>query len=238
MKRIFTFGKIDYHNTGRKNNLVTVEMEYTTESDKKRFSVSANVWNHIHTDIIAGGQCLDTIAPYINDPVYSEILRLWKSYHLNDMHPECEHQAALGWREKAREEVTLYHWKLTSAAMDEKRKAERTAMRALKNGLAIAPSKKQVFFANLPYTITTHENNIPGSNARYYEPQKRLYPGAMGHTETKLLGWLQETDHPDGILCKPCPVCGYRYGSSWIYFPIPEQDEKIILNLLKTGGIE
>lgn len=30
----------------------------------------------------------------------------------------------------------------------------------------------------------------------------------------KALGWLRENEHPDGILCKPCPVCGYKYGTS------------------------
>ena len=238
MKRTFNFGKIDYNHTGRKENLVTVEMEYKTDGEKKRFSVSANVWNRLHTDIVAGGQCLDRIAKHMKDPLYFEILRLWEKYHLNDMHAECEHQASLGWREKAKEEVTLYHWKLTTTAISEKRKAEQAAKSALQNGVVFAPSKKQVFFATLPYNITTHTAEITGSNARYYEPQKALYQGATGHTETKRLGWLRETEHPDGILCKPCPVCGYQYGTGWNYFPIPEQDEKIIMDLLKNGGSE
>lgn len=238
MKRTFNFGKIDYYNNGRKENLVTVEMEYKTDGCKKRFSVSANVWNGIHTDTVAGGQCLDTIAPYINDPVYSEILRLWELYHLNDMHPECKHQSALGWREKAKQKVTLYHWRLTSAARDERRAAEKAATRALQTGETFTPNARQTFIYSLPSDLTTHTETIPGENAKYYEPQKRLYPGATGHTEEKLLGWLRKTEHPDGILGKPCPVCGYKYGSSWVYFPIPEQDEKIIINLLKTGGIE
>lgn len=111
MKKIFDFGKIDYTGTGRK------------------------------TDIVAGGQCLDIIARYIKTPLFKEIYRLWKLYHLNDMHPECEHQAAQGW---------------------------------------------------------THEH-----------------------------------EHSRGILGKPCPVCGYKYGHGWNYFPIPEQDEQAIYKLLE-----
>ena len=238
MKRTFDFGKIDYYNNGRKENLVTVEMEYKTDGDKKRFSVSASVWNRIHTGIVAGGQCLDRIAQYIHDPVYSEIVRLWELYHLNDMHPECEHQAALGWREKAREKVTLYHWRLTRAAQDEKRAAEKAAVSALQTGETFTPNARQIFMYSLPHNLTTHTATIPGDNAAYYEPQKALYPGATGHTETKALGWLRETEHPDGLLCRSCPVCGYKYGSEWKYFPIPENDEKIILNLLQAGRIE
>ena len=62
MKKTIDFGKIDFENRGEALNRVTVEMEYRESGGKKRFSVSANVWNSRHSDIICGGQCLDTIA--------------------------------------------------------------------------------------------------------------------------------------------------------------------------------
>lgn len=230
MKKVFNFGKIDFQHTGKKCNLVTVEMEYKEDGDKKRFSVCANVWDARHHDIVAGGQCLDRIVPYMkNNPVFMEILRLWKLYHLNDMHPECEHQAAAGWNQKAAEKVTLYHWQLTREAMNEQKAAEKAAISALKAGKTFTPSERQTFFACLPYSLTTYTENIP----KYYEPKKSLYTGDGGHTETKSLGWLREDEHPEGILAKPCPVCGYKYGSSWMYFPIPKEDEEIIYSLLK-----
>ncbi len=142
MKKVFEFGKIDFRGTGKKRNLVTIEMEYKECGDKKRFSVRGCVWNARRTDIICGGQILDTIAEYVADPVFLEIHRLWRLYHLNGMHPECEHQAALGWRE--------------------------------------------------------------------------LYK-----------------EHPKAVIGKECPVCGYKYGSRWNYFPIPADDEKIIIDLLR-----
>jgi hypothetical protein len=39
--------------------------------------------------------------------------------------------------------------------------------------------------------------------------------------EKKTLGWLRPEEHPDGILCKPCPVCGYRYGTAWKTEKVP-----------------
>ncbi len=30
-------------------------------------------------------------------------------------------------------------------------------------------------------------------------------------------------EHEDGLLCKPCPVCGYQWGSSWLSKKIPEE---------------
>lgn len=232
MKKTFNFGKIDFENSGKKRNLVTVEIEYREENGKKVFSASADVWNNTHTDIICGGQCLDRIAPYINDPIFTEILRLWKLYHLNDMHPECEHQAAAGWRQKAGEKVTLYHWRMTREAHAEQKAAEKAAIIALKCGEKFKPTIKQRFFANLEYSLTTYTETPPADIAKYYEPKKPLFAGDKGHTETKTLGWLRETEHPEGLLSKACPVCGYKYGTAWKYFPIPEEDEKTIYKLL------
>ena len=88
MKQTFNFGKIDFYGCGRKINLVTIEMEYkTNNSNKKSFSVCGDVWNAKHTDVICCGQCLDTIAEYMhNNKKFNTILRLWRRYHLNDMH--------------------------------------------------------------------------------------------------------------------------------------------------------
>lgn len=237
MKRKFDFGCIDYEGRGKALNRVTVEMEYKEDGDKKRFSVSANVWNALRTNIIAGGQCLDSIAPYIDSPLYSEILRLWELYHLNDMHPECKHQHAEGWHKLASKKVTLYHWRLTREAMNEQKAAEKAAISALKAGKTFTPSEQQAFISRLSYSLTTHTDTPPADIAKYYEPKKPLYAGDTEHTETKACGWLKETEHPEGILSKACPVCGYKYGSSWVYFPIPADDEAIIYKLLKEGSL-
>ena len=39
--------------------------------------------------------------------------------------------------------------------------------------------------------------------------------------------WVRKTEHPAGLLCEPCPVCGYRYGTAWLKEEIPQdiQDE-------------
>ena len=225
MKKRFDFGGIDFEGIGKAFNRVTVDMEYKEENGKKRFSVSASVWNSRRSDIIAGGQCLDTIAPYINDPVYTEILRLWELYHLNDMHPECEHQAAAGWRNEAVKKVNLYKFTMTTEAISEQHKIKNAVIQAAKDGESLRLSKEKRLVLSLDYSITTHGDTLPETLAPYYK---------LKETETKALGWLKETEHPNGILNKPCPVCGYKYGSSWVYFPIPENDEKIIIELL--GG--
>lgn len=237
MKRTFDFGCIDFEDRGKAKNRVTVEMEYKQVGDKKAFSVSADVWNTRHSDIVCGGQCLDTIAPYVNNPMFSEILRLWKLYHLNDLHPECEHQHAAGWDKLANKKVNLYHWRMTQDALKEQRAAEKAALSALTAGETFTPTTEQAFFAGLSYSLTTWTKTPPEELAKYYEPKKPLYAGDRGHTEIKALKWLKESEHPDGLLAKACPVCGYKYGTSWVYFPIPAEDEKIIYKLLETGTL-
>ena len=172
MKRVFNFGKIDYYHTGRKTNLVEVEMSYTGKGDKKVFSVSGKIWNSRKTDIVCCGQCLDEIAEYIKTPLFKTIHRLWKQYHLNDMHPECEHQAAMGWLEKAAEEVTLYHWVLTMEAFDAKNAAEKTAIAALNAGETFTPTPGQTHMALLKYSLTTPTPTLPENISRYYKPKK------------------------------------------------------------------
>ena len=119
-----------------------------------------------------------------------------------------------------------------------KKAAEKAALTALRCGETFTPTIKQSFFASLSYYLTTHTETLPEDIAKYYEPNNPLYSGDAGHTEVKALGLLRENEHPDGILSKPCPVCGYKYGNSWIYYPIPAEDEAIICNILKTGKLK
>ena len=64
---------------------------------------------------------------------------------------------------------------------------------------------------------------LSGDQYDYYEPRKPLYAGDRGATETKMLGWLYPKDHPEGLLAKPCPVCGYKYGTAWKTEEVPQE---------------
>ena len=115
MKKTLEFGKIDYNKSGRRNCLVTVDVELRERGGEKTFaidpktkekiftgnetpkycelSICGNIWNPRKTDIYCGGQCLDEIAKYVKNPLFKEIYTLWKNYHLNGMHagtPEQE----------------------------------------------------------------------------------------------------------------------------------------------------
>lgn len=223
MKKVFNFGKIDYNGTGARRNLVTVEVEYRNEDGRDVFSACGNIWNARHTDIICGGQCLDTIAEYIKTPLFNEILRLWKQYHLNEMHPECEHQRAAGWREQANEFIKIYKFKQTHATIQEESDIKQKLLQAAKMGKAYQVTEDEQKILNMKYMIESASPTLPDDIEKYYR---------LDRTEEKMRGWVRYDEDSRGILCKPCPVCGYKYGSEWKYLPIPENDKKIILSII------
>lgn len=42
------------------------------------------------------------------------------------------------------------------------------------------------------------------------------------HNTWNMLTWVTCWEHPEGLLCKPCPTCGYKYGEAWLYEEVPE----------------
>ena len=92
MKRTITFGKIAYKSK-RKINEVTVELELRETEEGPEFAASCYVWNSRHTDAVMCGQCLDNVQPYMNgNPLFDEIVKLWKKHHLNGLNPGTPEQ--------------------------------------------------------------------------------------------------------------------------------------------------
>lgn len=116
MKTTLHFGKISYNN--RRENEVTIDVELRSRGGEPTFtyengvktptgkttpeyvelSICGDIWNRLHTDILCGGQCLDTIAYYrdqLNDPeLFDVIYDAWKCHHLNGMHAGTPEQEA------------------------------------------------------------------------------------------------------------------------------------------------
>jgi hypothetical protein len=44
----------------------------------------------------------------------------------------------------------------------------------------------------------------------------------MPDGKEKEAGWVTIDEHPEGLLNKPCPVCGYKYGSAWNREAVPD----------------
>lgn len=48
--------------------------------------------------------------------------------------------------------------------------------------------------------------------------------------QVKTAGWVKETEHPKGLLSKPCEECGYKYGSAWLFEEVPQE----VINYLES----
>ena len=227
MKKIFDFGKIDFEKRGAKRNRATVTIELKEkENGQKVFTASGSIWDAREYDIIAGGQCLDDMRPYLKGSrLFLKIFKLWEKYHLNDMRPYCEHQKALGWDKLASEKIKIYRYKMTGEAIQKRNRAEREAMDAIKTGETYQASAENLKFLSLSYIIETETETLGEDLAQLYK---------LAEIEEKAKGWTEQKEHSAGILCKPCPVCGYKYGTAWKYEEIGAEDLKTIYELF--GG--
>jgi hypothetical protein len=48
--------------------------------------------------------------------------------------------------------------------------------------------------------------------------------------------WVKWDEHVDGLLMRPCYVCGYEYGSQWLYEPLPDGLEADLETLGKEAA--
>lgn len=172
------------------------------------------------------GQCVDEIRQgelrgEWTRGMLNKLCDTWERWHLNDMRPYCIHQKCLGWDKLASKKVTLYYYKLSTEALQKQKAAEQAALAALKEGKTFTPTVEQVKYARLKYSMTS-PSELSGEAADLYVPYKSLYIGDHGSTEERTLGYLKPDEHPDGLLTKPCPVCGYKYGSAWLKEEVPE----------------
>lgn len=92
MRKVLSFGKVDYNHSGRKNCKVTIEVEL---SDDGRLSICGSIWNPRETDIYSGGQNIDQIRDLLRgSPKVERIHAVWERWHLNDMRAGSPRQQA------------------------------------------------------------------------------------------------------------------------------------------------
>ena len=88
MRRVYSFGKVAY-NGKRKINEVTLEIELRDWNGYPEFTACANVWNNVHSDVVAYEQIIDDLynefALCRNSILYKTIMKLWEKYHCQDI---------------------------------------------------------------------------------------------------------------------------------------------------------
>ncbi len=146
----------------------------------------------------------------------AKLREVWKKWHLNNMTPNCEHQVGPEWTPR---DVPRYEMTLTLDAINAKNKARDAAMAALEKGEPFTPTPEQTRMAGLTYSFLA------------LTPEPPEHYKFSGKTETRKTNWISPSEHPDGFLSKPCPVCGYKYGSAWLKREVPEEVLEWLANL-------
>lgn len=157
---------------------------------------------------------------------------IWDKWHLNDMRPYCEHMKKLGWMEHIQDKVKIEKWTLTKEAYQKKENAEKRALNCLRNGETFEPTMEETAYANMKYSIEVYDDeDIPYKNA--YELNEK---DCLGHTNTKYITrrWISYKDNELGFIGRSCPVCGYKYGTSWKIEEVPQDVIEWLNNLPET----
>lgn len=140
-----------------------------------------------------------------------ELWEIWDRWHLNDMTPGCEHQR--NWDTKGQIKLNIYKW--SRKYYDMRRDAE--------DGKLSDKDYADYRIVNKKVIEVTCGMNSP----KYETPLvKELLDSGyieLKGTESKTAGWVRPEEHPDGLLCKPCEVCGYKYGTAWLKEEVPQE---------------
>lgn len=144
--------------------------------------------------------------------LFAKFLATWERWHLNDMQAGCGHQRA-EWDTMKKLSLTFYTWGPKFHEM--RRKVE--------DGAATADEYRDYQTAKTRVHAVTIGFNTP----KYETPEiiELLTSGLVRieKTETKTAGWVTPAEHPEGLLTKPCSVCGYKYGSAWLKEEVPQE---------------
>jgi len=234
MKKVVTPMLVD---TGaREASVVFCEITY---SDEKRLSITGVVGPRADGNSDGGCGQIDLVKELTHSISfcrgwYRELVlkfaEVWKRWHLNDMRALCEHQRQLGWSELGDKEVVLYNYVLKGEWRRKKKEIEADVARRVMNGESVKLDGEDLKIIRLSPSFTTHEE-AEADTLEFYKPREPLFSGDKEFKWTQSLRWLTPDKHPDGILTKPCPVCGYKYGTKWLFEPVPDDVIKFLDSL-------
>lgn len=203
----------------------TVCIEYNVDG-KQNLSL---VGQKYRKDIcIGGGQCQESLLK-IKKPFGAYTLKdirklydIWNKHHLNDMHPGCIHQDAWGTDKK----IVVYRYGFGNAYMKKKNNLREVCITDPKKAQEDALILKNVdtWFKK---GLQDRKENLPP------EMQELLDKGylSLNKKEEETAGWVHYETHSEGLLCKPCEVCGYKYGSGWLRRDVPLEVIKFLDSL-------
>jgi hypothetical protein len=217
---------------------LTVALRPHSPSDPRTvLSVSASAGGR------ASGQMRESVPDYVERwvPGWSrerferDVLPVWERWHLNSTRAGCAHQEQAR-RDGRPEWDTRRNLELVSLKPGERLHAMRNV--AQWGDLSVAAYAKYAAHAADARPLWLG-HQCPKHPALWGEIGARLLTDgwlAVEKRESKQAGWVHPSEHPDGLLCKPCEVCGYKYGSEWIFEELPAGVVETVLAWARTEG--
>jgi hypothetical protein len=210
--------------TARGEGRVFVDVEIEDKGDgKKRLSMSGVVGPMSNGD--CRGSCgqieladISDWAPGWDLEKARELWRVWGAWHLNDMKAGCEHQRADGW-DKGEKKIDVETWTIFPYTYQRKRAIDES-----NDPAECARLGEEIGRAQAAFLRACGSNTLQRRGRHLWDDQDRADMakyGSIEKTESKSPIWTYPTEHPEGILGKPCPKCDYKYGSAWLYEPLP-----------------
>lgn len=76
-------------------------------------------------------------------------------------------------------------------------------------------------------------DRIPIDPAKPLTAYGKHFPGQK-YDSWNMAVWIRRDEHPNGLLCEPCPECGYKYGSAWLREELPANVVEFLQSLPDT----
>ena len=174
-----------------------------------------------------------------SQPLADRLWKLWSRWHLNDMRAGCEHQRAQWDTSK---EIVFNEY---SIEWTTRRQLERDADKQVKafDGRGIAGrlvcgaggatlAKASPAYAMLralrasgiaPFEWRALDAAALARMRRKLPEWEMLAPLLKTRERRERAGWVRPSEHPAGLMCKPCDVCGYKYGTAWLNEDVPAE---------------
>lgn len=197
-----------------------LRIQYTQDNDKdkkRRLSITG-VEGPTRDGNCKGsaGQCIDALDRLVDldvgwtKEIVFRLKQIWKEWHLNDMRAGCVHQRK-DWDMSEPLVVTTYT-QVGTRFHD---------LKVLVLNYHATPEEIELF--NLSESVYRKLNMgtsdpYPEEDVNRAVRENVLAPWKQVDT---IAGWVSPSQHPKGLLTKPCYVCGYKYGTDWLHEDVP-----------------
>jgi hypothetical protein len=160
-----------------------------------------------------------------------KFLDIWREWHLNDMCAYTPEMKEAGWDKLASKEIFKYDFSMTSEAREELRALKAAEAEAEIKGEVIPLDDRQKRLLGSPSYKDLYGYEQPDA-PEFMKLSNDILRDNKPKIERKTLGWVRNSEHPDGLLGKE--LNGKKYGRSWYFHEVPQDVVEWLHDLPET----